>query len=329
MSEEITVVNHNTDAKVRKCLRKHLSDIVSVIFVQVMARALVVGAAVLPIITDEGISLPFGIAGAVILYILVVMPIRCHGGESLRRMFFTRNLHSGDRIPYKKWLKTGLLRHVRGILWGIPLIALTAATVWWGHQLYYAKNAPAQWRTVQDLARLVGKEPSMADGLPVALGGIALLGLVFVLLFAFGWWRDMPAEYLPSRSIGPVKTFHWVRRIRKHHRKEVIRHTWTNMALCLPAALGVLAVLARYGRRVLHYLSANKEAINGGSFQFRTVLSHLPKPSTNELLILAGVAVIIYLPLCVYRKMRNASLVADLMKGNASHHHSHDSHEAG
>ena len=324
MSEETTVVDHNTDAKVRKCVRKHLGDIISVVFVQVMARLLVLAVAALPIISGGKYPWWMSISGALILYVFMMMPLRCHGGESLRRMFFTRNLHSGDRIPYKKWLKTDLLRHIRGFLWGIPLIALTVVAVMWGHQLYYGENAPAQWRRVQDLARLVGREPSMSNGLPVALVGIALLGLVFGLLFAYGWWRDMPVEYLPSRSIGPVKTIHWARRIRKHHGKEVIRITLINMALCVPGALGIQAVLIRYGLRVMKYIRANKAAINGGSFQFRSVLSKLPMPSHNELLLLAGVAVIVYLPLCVYRKMRNASLVADLMKGSSSHHHSHE-----
>ena len=296
-----------------KGLKKNFGEIITVAIVTVLLRA----AVFLPMLlcVDFGGKLPtwMGWTLAAAAYIAGVISMRFWGREKMRRLFYSRHMNHRRKGVYKKWLKTGLLRYARGILWGFPfLVGAVYFTVF-----RRTLDAKTFWMPVRRLAVLAGQEANLGAGLVVTL----ILMTVFGLLFAYGWWRDLPVEYLPVRSLGAVRTLHWSRRILKKHRKEMRGNTFVNFFLSLPALIGFGAVLVPYVRANVDFsLSADMMATQ----VLRLLRTPLP---TAELIKLAGATAVLYVPFWIFRKTRNAVLMARLMRENA--HSIHSSEQRG
>ena len=320
---------------VLSCIARNRKGVAAVVLIQLGARLLAVGLAAVLMRGNGpapgGIPWQIGLAVAAAVWVLLVLPLRCQGGEKLRRMFYSR-ARSGDAgIPYGTWLRTEISRCVRGLMWGLPFFAVIGAAAYSGYQLYAAPiNKGERLQSVQNLAAWVGREPALDTGLAVALGAAAILLLVTGLLFAYGWWRNMPVEYLPSRAIGAGKTFRWARRMRRHHRARFVGTTAVNALMCLPAMAGAVAVLYHYGQTLADYLRQNLSGGDSiGMMQIRAALSRLPVPGRTHLLALTGVFLALYLPFCLIRKMRNARLVARLIRSSEERHRRHHSSASG
>lgn len=296
----------------RRAIRRHFDQVTTVGFVQIVLRVAVFSPLLLTRLS--GGKLPAWIcwAGVAALYIALVIPLRFWAREKLRRLFYTRNQSAKKRNVYQKWLKTGLLRYLRGILWGLPFLAGAVYFTVFRRIL----DAKTMWMPIRQLAVLVGREPDITTGGLIALGLMAVFGL----LFAYGWWRDLPLEYMPVRSLGPIKSLHWSRRILKKHRGEMRKGTAVNFFLSLPAVIGAVAVLVPYVMKQIDFSLGGEMVLN---MLLRLLRSPLPR---MILLELAGVAVVLYLPLWGYRKMRNAALIAQLMHENSDHTHHHHHH---
>lgn len=293
-----------------KCLQKNMNGIATVAAVTAALRI----AVLLPLLlcVDFGGKLPMwmGYALAAAVYIGGVIPMRFWGREKMRRMIYSRHMNHKRNGIYQRWLKTGLLRYCRGILWGLPFLA---GAVYF--TVFRAKlDAQTFWRPLRPLAVLVGHEPDTSTGFLVAMGLMALFGL----LFAYGWWRDLPFEYLPVRSLGPVKTLHWSRRILKNYRKEMRKNTLVNFLLAMPAWIGLGAVLVPYALKNVDF-SLSPDVVL--SQILRLLRSTLPE---SVLLMLGGVVLLLYVPFWILRKTRNTVLVAMLMRRN-DHASSHSS----
>ena len=292
-------------------LRKNLNEITTVAFVTALLRV----AVFLPMLlcVDFGGKLPMwmGWVMAAAVYIGGVIPMRFWGREKMRRLFYSRHLNRRHKKIYQRWLNTGLLRYARGILWGLPFLAgLVYFTVF-----RRTLDAKTFWMPVRELAVLVGQEANLGTGLLVTLALMTVFGLVY----AYGWWRDLPVEYLPVRSLETKPTFHWSRRIRKRHGKEMRRNTFVNFFLGLPALIGLGAVLTPYVRDNVDFsLSADMMVTQ----LLRLLRTPLP---TAELLKLAAVVAVLYVPFWIFRKTRNAVLMGRLMRENdhGSHSSSH------
>jgi hypothetical protein len=296
-----------------KGIRKHFDSISTIAIVTIALRA----AAFLPLLlcVDFGGKLPtwMGLIAGAAIYIAGAVPMRFWSREKMRRMFYSRHLNHRQQKVYEKWLKTGLLRYARGLVWGLPFLAgLVYFTVF-----YSILDVQTFLMPLRSLAILVGHEPDTSTGFLVAMGLIAFFGLIF----AYGWWRDLPVEYLPARSLGPVKTLHWSRRIRKNHKKELRRNTFVNFLLCLPAFIGLGAVLVPY------VLSHVDFSLSGEMVLNQLLRLRRTPPSPRELLMLAAVVLLLYLPFCIFRKTRNAALMGRLIKANS--HSSHSSSSSG
>ena len=295
-----------------KCLKNHANEIVSVAAITVMLRV----AVFVPVYLCGKFAgkLPawVGYVLAAAVYIAGVIPMRFWGREKMRRMVFSRHLNHKKKDVYKKWLKTGLLRYGRGMLWGLPFLAGAVYFTVFRARL----DVKTFWTPIQSLALIVGQEPNIGTGFTVAL----VLMLIFGLLFAYGWWRDLPFEYLPVRSLGAVKTMHWSRRILKNYRKEMRKNTAVNIALALPAWIGLGAALVPYVLESVDFsLSPDKML----SQMLRLLRSPLP---TRVLVMMGDVVLLLYVPLWILRKTRNTVLIGTLMRENA---HSHSSgHES-
>ena len=291
-------------------IRKHFNEITTVAVVTVLLRI----AAFLPMLlcVDFGGKLPtwMGLVAAATVYVVGPIPMRFWGREKMRRVFYSRHLNHRHKNIYKKWLKTGLLRYARGILWGIPFLAgLVYFTVF-----RRTLDAKTFWMPVRNLAVLVGQEANLGTGMLVTL----FLMIVFGLMFAHGWGRDLPIEYLTVRSLEAMKTLHWSRRIVKNHKKEIRRNTFQNFLLSLPVLIGLGAVLVPYVRANVDFsMSADMTATQ----ILRLLRTPLP---TAELLKLAAVAAVLYVPFWIFRKTSNAALIGKLMKEKTHTSHSAD-----
>lgn len=254
---------------------------------------------------------------AVLIYVFAVIPMRCMNRESLRRAYYSRG-HSTMESPYLKWLLTGFVRHVRGWVWGLPFMAATAYCVFYLVTNYETMPAPDLWVPVQNFPTLLGMAPSL-------IGGIAMVGavlLLLLLLFAYGWRKDVAVEYLPVRSMEMGKVFRWARRMHRHHGPEMRKCTFVNFLLWLPGALGLCAVAAS---ELLDGVDISAPMAMSGSLD--VLIRNVASP---RFLILTGaVFFLVYVPLCVYRKVRIAKTVAALMKKSAHHKTRSSHHEAG
>ena len=240
------------------------------------------------------------------LYILAVIPLRFWARERLRRLFYTHRHHSHHQSPWPKWLQCGLLRYGRGLLWGLPFL-LGA-----GYFLYGKSNMSYtdMWQPIQNLAALIGKEPSIGVGAPIALALLALAAL----LFAWGWWLDMPAEYLHVRSLKAGEVFRWSRHIRKNRRGEMIKTALGNALLSLPALIGAGAVLVPYVTEKVDFSLRSDLVFN---LLLRLLRSPLPQ---KQVLALGAVFLLLYAPLFLLRKTRNAAFAARALREHVRAH---------
>ena len=307
-------IHRSTGKTALRGIKRHFDEVITVAIVQLAVRAAAFSPLLLP--GMSGGKMPAWICWIAVaaLYIAVVIPLRFWAREKMRRIFYTRNAPSRKRNPYKKWLLTGLARYGRGILWGLPFLAGLGYFLYGKSGMSYTD----MWQPVQGLARLVGQEPNIGTGGAIAGG----LMLVFGLLFAYGWWRDLAVEYMPVRSIGTQKSFHWSRRLRKKHGKELRGNTAVNFLLSLPAVIGAGAVLVPYVMSKVDFSLSMDLIFN---LLLRLLRTPLPKMQQVELI---GVLVLLYLPLWIFRKTRNAALMGRLMRENAGHHHHEENVEA-
>ncbi len=314
-----------------KGFTKNTDAVLTVAIMQVLVRAVALSPLALFSMAEEKLPKWLCWAAAAVLYLFLVMPLRCWGGEKLRRVFYTHHRNEKSKSAYSKWLKAELLRILRGLFWGLPFL------LWLGYCLhYYITNKALQeiqgfnamWVPVMNLAGLLGHEPDLMLGIAV----VFIILLVFGLIFAYGWWRNEMLEYLPTRSLELGRCFRWAGRIRRHHRGEVVKNTMVNILLTLPAIVGFLAVFALsisgridLSRGLLYFFAKLPQLLFDMLDSLIALRSPIPQ---NHLLLLIAVLAVVYLPLCLLRKMRIAALAGKLMRSAApdGHHHEHREH---
>ena len=317
MSEEVKATQktqHETmdytplTLKAWRCMQQYGSTVSLVMLTHVILRILVFAPWLISAVFNR--SLPDTLCWGFALFVIVflIIPLRFWEGEKLRRTFYTHHSSSSKSRPYVKWLKAGLLRWLHSLLWGIPFLFFS------GYFFLYGKDLPFtdKWQPVLSLlSGLIGKEPSIEYAWPTAIVLLAVTGA----LFAFGWWRKMPIEYLPARVLDLKTLFHWTRSIRRKHRKQMIKCTWVNMLYTLPAIAGVILVIFFY---LQPKLPSGISLATAFEVIFRQLRRPLPLKQTVQLI---AVALLIYLPLWNIRKLRNAALVARYMRMRSSHRH--------
>ena len=315
----------------RKGMKRNFDEISKAALVQLLIRAAIIasafflpqgfryllsmeaGSSVLKLSpeTAERISAIASAAVSIALYVFLLIPLRFWARHKIRRVYYRHSSQDKkQRGVYGKWLSTGLLRYLRGLLWGLPFIAcMVYFTVMRTILDAPTFNAPIHW-----LALLLAGNPENGVGnVSLAWGLIGALIVLFGLLFAYGWWRDLPFEYLPVRSIGTSKTLHWSRHILKRHRREMLGNTCINFLLSLPAILGFGAVIGMYALDRVNF-SLSIEMVMA---QVRNLVTQ-PVPQL-VLLELLAVFTILYLPFCIYRKCRNGAMMARCMRSRHSH----------
>ncbi len=267
-------------------MKAHPMKILIMTAEQVLIRLLVL----FPLLLPSFIAVPDSArwALAALAAVLLLIPLRFHAGEILRYISGPRERRPAGGRPYRRWLATGLVRWVLSLLWGLPFLFCAGYFIYGWPRVRFTEL----WKPV----------------LALTLPGSAALLIFFLLLMIYGWWRYLPAEYMPVRHLGVKKTLFFVRRARRIGRKELIRNALTNMLLTLPAVIGCLAVLIPYVRENLRASSQIQLLISSA---LRLLRMPLPRKQAMELL---AVYLILYLPLCVLRKARNAVAIRRLTR---------------
>lgn len=235
-----------------------------------------------------------------LIYLFAVVPMRFHAGEIFRQYSAPNLAPPEKKIPYGVYLRCGLIRYARGLLWGLPFLA--------GISLFFYGMEYLPFNTlggyIQQFATLLGGDPSLDEGLIVVF---ALL-LIFGVIFALGWWRDLPMEYLPARHLGSWGVNQYAQKVRARAQGKMAHNMLGNMLLSLPAMIGAVAVIIPY---ILDHIriTSNKLMLLQGIL--RVIKSPLPG---TQIILLALVFLLLYLPFCALRKMRNAVLVRRLSR---------------
>lgn len=246
-------------------------------------------------------------------FLLLVIPFRFYYGEKLR-FYSAPNMPAPRRgRPYFTWLRCGIIRFARGLLWGLPFLAGM------GFFLYAMEYMPFKelGQFFQRIASFFfsGAEESglVARGIILYFGGVFLM----LLLFAWGWRRDLSMEYLPVRRIGVTGMLFSNRKARYRAFGLLRGITAKNALLSLPAFLICLLILIPFAKE-------NIRVSGNPLMTVRSVKNLFSEPlSGKPLLLLCGDYFLVYLPLLMLRKMRNAVLIRRLtqeLDGRRQHH---------
>lgn len=234
-------------------------------------------------------ALVLGVISAA-LYLLVVMPLRYRATQ----MIWYVNERS--KCAYKTALQAAMRRVCVGLLWGLPFIL--SAGLW-----FYAFNGmdmPTFFKILTTLGGIVGGR--FDAGIVLWVGGI----LVFALLFAYGWWYNMPKDYVYlGKDYGAA--LKKAGKMRAKNGGKYAMNAVGNMILTLPSIAIVLYVVG------MHYVGSID--LSMGAMAAAQQLMNILKQSlpTQTLLQLCAALLLVHVPLCVWRKTRNAVLTYKLM----------------
>lgn len=257
-------------------------------------------------ISEDETALPGEIFAAltIALFCFLVLPMRFYAGEKLCAWAAGEKTEKGVSY-YGLWLKAGLCRYGRGLLWGIPALAAPIAFVWAMDTVSFK----ALGTFVQKFAWLPGLPHATTNGLLTMLA----LWLIFLMVFIMGWLRDMPMNYLPVRAMGIGGMRRMCMKIRRNNQGRMLHNALWNLLLSLPALIGGLGVL-------IPYAIGNIRVVSNPLMTVKSALELMKNPlPLPQIAGLALVLVFLYLPFFVIRKMRNAALIHSLLQEENNH----------
>ena len=223
------------------------------------------------------------------LYLFMVMPLRYLATRQVWKKMGAKGASYGTML-------TAALRRVAvGLLWGLPFIASLGLWVY----AFNGMDMPTFFSILTALGNLVGGR--FDAGIILWVGGIA----VFALLFAFGWWYNMPKDYA-NLSLGTGKAFKQVNRMRAGKGFAYVKNAVVNMLLTVPSLVLVAAIVG------MHYVGSIKLSM-GAMAAAQQLMTAITKPlPADTVMYLALALLLVHVPLCVIRKVRNAVLTAKL-----------------
>ncbi|MBR6524837.1 MAG: hypothetical protein IKT57_02570 [Clostridia bacterium] len=287
----------NSYASAFAFIRKHVGKVALSAVMQVLLRVVALAPVVCAL---AGLKVPFlgayntAVMAAIsaVMYLFLVMPLRFKAYQMV-----AVEGAGYAAASYGVCVAAALRRVVAGLLWGLPFIA--SAGLW-----FYAFNGmemPDFFKILTALGNLVGGR--FDAGIVLWVGGI----LVFGLLFAYGWWYNMPKDYAPLDK-GVRHAFKRAGKMRAKNGGKFVKNALINMLLTLPSLILMAAKLA------MHYVGSinfSMGAMAAAQQLMNALTDALPK---ETLVYLAVVVLLVHVPLCVIRKIRNAVLTVKCLK---------------
>ena len=224
-----------------------------------------------------------------VLYLFMVMPLRYLATQQVWKKQGCKGASYGTML-------TAALRRVAvGLLWGLPFIASLGLWVY----AFNGMDMPTFFSILTTLGSWVGGR--FDAGIILWVGGIAVFGL----LFAVGWWYNMPKDYA-NLSLGTKKAFRQAGRMRAKKGFAYVKNAIVNMILTVPSLVLLMAIVG------MHYVGSIKLSMGAmaAAQQLMTVITK-PLPA-DTMMYLALALLFVHVPLCVIRKVRNAVLTCKL-----------------
>lgn len=293
------------NAAVFACCRHKTPQLLAVFAVQALVRLLAWTPALILVLVKRTLGMEihdierfFAIWITVLLYFVLVMPLRFAAARSMKRLLFTNKKYvRWPKGAYSHAMTAGFIRTAFGLLWGAPFF-------WFAIRTYrYAFVLPGT-QFNRDFTSLGACFAAAADTRTQVNLGMALFFAGFFLsgaLFLYGWWRGMPFDFQPVYRVGTGAAIRRAWGIRRKARKKLWKNALVNLLICLPPL--VIVPLIPYLRL--------RPLLTGKPFSDMQLIIPFIRAgmlADGTLLITGAAFVILYVPFLFYRKLRNAAL---------------------
>ncbi len=242
-----------------------------------------------------GYRLPFLSGYTDILYLIVFIFLFAFAVLPLRTKWYHSLKESQERISWNLLTRYSVSRLIRGTIWGIPFLAGAVFLIYG----FNGMDFKSFLNPIQALGSIVSNGSSTIDK------GLVLCFLILILfgfIYAFGWWRDTPSDYLLDSKGG---FFHRGNHYRKVHRNTLIKNVLVQFLIWLPAIVLYIMVFMLYIRKNL--------TLSNGVFSAISSLNTLLKTPLPPLVIAELIAVLffVHVPTYLIRKQRMAAMICN------------------
>lgn len=237
-------------------------------------------------------------AACVLLYGLLVIPARGYYRRALAGELGASQSGGG----YARFLRLGLLRYLRGLLWGLPFLC--------GIGLFLYRMEFVRFTEQGLLFEAIARFFGFQQGEGLIIKGVALyfaLLVPFFVLFLWGWRRDLPVDILMACS-DENTVFAESKKVRQAGASALRRCALGNLLLYLPGlAFSVAAMIP--------YVLGNIRMSGNIAVMWHSLKKLMDRmPPTKTLLLLAAALLLVSLPLCVLRRLRSIDAVSGLAR---------------
>lgn len=239
----------------------------------------------------QGLGLLFSLP----LYVLLVMPFRFQAAARKAQLLGLRRDSRVNARNYLDWLGAALVRLLRALPYLLPFMVF--AGLYYYYMPYPDFTVPMLG--IPKIGALVGGD--FLAGVVI----IGIVGIVSALLAYCGWKRGLAFEHRDVLSLGIQEATRRAGALRKRRKHTLHKTIFINFLLCLPALIGVMAVLGghllsmkRMGMLALDYL------------QYATTILKMDFPAST-LLMVGLVLLVLYIPLLPWRKLALAAVLTE------------------
>ena len=227
-------------------------------------------------------------------YVLFVYPLRFITGVLLSS--FVADKPAVRAAKYPQLVLAGMIRMAMGGIWGLPFMACI-------YEFYLYVFIYEASRAGDMLARIGGSIASLIPfASPHALGLAAVLFIIVASLFLllYGWHRGVCYDFQLKENQDAFSAFREARRTRKMAKGGLRRNALIHFLLLVPPMLAFCCVMTLGLKGFSQAVLAAQLALSAG-----VILEPV-------ILIRAVFAfMLLYLPLVLYRKARNAAVVVN------------------
>ena len=241
---------------------------------------------------DIPFSFPLQVLICLAVYALLIYPLRFAAAALL--CGFVRDDASAQASKYPQLVCAGLIRMVTGGLWGVPFMACAYIAYLYGFVYDASRAGAALTRFGQTFTVLLPSVNANTLGLYAA----ALILLLTLVLFVLGWHRGVCYDFLLKGDQFAISALRQSKQVRKSAKGDLFRNLLIHMMLLIPPCLAFCLILSRGFDGLKRALLAAQLALLANVYQ------------SPDVFIKAAIAfLILYLPLILYRKARNAAVV--------------------
>lgn len=218
---------------------ENLVPVLALMAVQILVRVIAFAPFIAAFVTGKFLSfnpehaLAYGLVFSLPLYALIVMPFRFQAKARMAQLY---GLDYDSRINFgnfARWLIAAMVRLAIVLPALLPLFAFS-------YLFYYYMRVPGFNESLLFIHQIGA---ALGGTYPMGILIIGLIGILSLLLAAWGWLRGLAFEHQDVLSQGIAVSLKKANQRFKEQKKVLFQTVRKNKLLFLPAFLGVLAVL--------------------------------------------------------------------------------------